>query len=375
MASLLRGFPRFEFQSIVDEYCGDKKTRSLSTYHMLTAMLYGQITSAFGMREIVKTLEANRNKLYHSGLSEVKRSTLSDALEKRHQQIFERAFYCTLDKAQQLCGRTRRKFHNPLKIIDATTIDLCLKRFDWAKFRRSKGAMKIHLCYDADCYLPNQVRLSSGEVHDVRMLNSFHLEEGEIGVLDRGYLDFNRLHSIHLRRAYFVTRMKRNIKYTVLEQRQLPAGGAVRSDCLIRLANSKAYPEVLRLVEYYDAEYERTYLFLTNNLELSAQQIADIYKERWQIELFFKWLKQNLKIKTFWGTSRNAVFIQIWVALILYLLLWMLKAMHGFQITLQKLLQVLKTIPFDRRPIAELLSPRKTSPPLDLNYSLWGSAR
>jgi len=373
MASLLRGFPRFEFQSIVNEYSGDKKIRTLSTYHMLTAMLYGQITSAFGMREIVKTLEANRHKLYHSGLSEVKRSTLSDALEKRHQQIFERAFYCTLDKAHQLSGRTRRKFHNPLKIIDATTIDLCLKRFDWAKFRRSKGAMKIHLCYDADCYLPDQVRLSSGEVHDVRMLNSFHLEEGEIGVLDRGYLDFNRLHSIHLRGAYFVTRIKKNTKFQILEQRQVPVGGAVRSDCLIRLGNSKAYPEVLRLVEYYDAEYERTYLFLTNNLEFSAQQIADIYKERWQIELFFKWLKQNLKIKTFWGTSRNAVFIQIWVALILYLLLWMLKAMHGFQTTLQKLLQVLKTIPFDRRPMEELLSPRKTSPPLDLNYSLWGS--
>jgi hypothetical protein len=373
MASLLRGFPRFEFQSIVDEYYGDKKIRTLSTYHMLTAMLYGQITSAFGMREIVKTLEANRHKLYHSGLSEVKRSTLSDALEKRHQQIFERAFYCTLDKAHQLSGRTRRKFHNPLKIIDATTIDLCLKRFDWAKFRRSKGAMKIHLCYDADCYLPDQVRLSSGEVHDVRMLNSFHLEEGEIGVLDRGYLDFNRLHSIHLRGAYFVTRIKKNTKFQILEERQRPAGGAVRSDCLIRLANSKAYPEVLRLVEYYDEEYERTYLFLTNNLELSAQQIADIYKERWQIELFFKWLKQNLKIKTFWGTSRNAVFIQIWVALILYLLLWMLKTIHGFQITLQKLLQVLKTIPFDRRPIEQLLSPRKTSPPLELNYCLWGS--
>ena len=188
-------------------------------------------------------------------------------------------------------------------------------------------------------------------------------------------MDFNRLHSIHLRGAYFVTRIKKNTKFQILEQRQCPAGGAFRSDCLIRLGNSKAYPEVLRLVEYYDVEYECTYLFLTNNLELSAQQIADIYKERWQIELFFKWLKQNLKIKTFWGTSRNAVFIQIWVALILYLLLWMLKTIHGFQITLQKLLQVLKTIPFDRRPIEELLSPRKTSPPLDLNYSLWGATR
>jgi hypothetical protein len=375
MASLLRGFPRFDFQSIVDEYHGDKGMRTLSTYHTLTALLYGQVTSAFGMREIVKTLEANRHKLYHSGLSEVKRSTLSDALEKRNQHIFERAFYCTLDKAHQLSGRTRRKFHNPLKIIDATTIDLCLKRFDWAKFRRSKGAVKIHLCYDADSYLPDQVRLSTGEVHDVRMLNRFHLEEGEIGVVDRGYLDFNRLHSIHLRGAYFVTRIKKNTKFQILEKRQCPAGGAVRSDCLIRLGNSKAYPEVLRLVEYYDEEYERTYLFLTNNLELSAQQIADIYKERWQIELFFKWLKQNLKIKTFWGTSRNAVFIQIWVALILYLLLWMMKAIHGFQITLQKLLQVLKTIPFDRRPVAELLSPRKTSPTLDLNYCLWGSSR
>ena len=138
IASLLRGFPRFDFQSIVDEYHGDKGVRTLSTYHTLTALLYGQITSAFGMREIVKTLEANRNKLYHSGLSEVKRSTLSDALEKRNQHIFERAFYCTLDKARQLSGRTRRKFHNPLKIIDASTIDLCLKRSDWAKFRHSK---------------------------------------------------------------------------------------------------------------------------------------------------------------------------------------------------------------------------------------------
>jgi putative transposase len=289
-----------------------------------------------------------------------KRSTLCDALEKRDNRIFESTFNSLVAKARVIAGNKGRRFKNPLKIIDASTIELCLNRFDWAKFRTTKGAVKIHLKLDGDHLFPEQVKLTTGAVHEVNEMAGLCNNTGEMLVMDRGYVDYKRLYDIELNKSYFVTRMKTNCQYEVDKKLHSSTSGAIRYDGIIRLTSIKGretYPGKLRKIRYHDDEYDRDYVFLTNNFDLPAQEIADIYKARWQIELFFKWIKQNLKIKTFWGTSKNAVFSQIWIALIVSMLLWIHKNISGIEASAQRIIQAMKTTIFARKTLLQLFEP------------------
>jgi len=360
LSNLLSHLDRSGFEKAVIDYDGDLRIRTLSTFNLMKTLIYGQVTSAFSVREIESSLAVNSAKLYHAGLKPVKRSTLCDALEKRNHRIFETTFNSLADKVRLIAGNYGRRFKNPLKIIDASTIELCLTRFDWAKFRTTKGAVKIHLKIDGDYLYPEQVRLTTGAVHEVNEMANLCQKPGEIYVMDRGYVDYKRLHDIEIAGAFFVTRMKVNCQHEELECLLSSATDAVRYDGLLKLTSTKGrdnYPGIIRKVCYHDDEYDRDYTFITNNHKLTAQEIADIYKSRWKVELFFKWIKQNLKIKTFWGTSKNAVFIQIWIALIVSLLLWIHKSIDGIAVSSQRIIQAMKTTILSRKSISELFEP------------------
>jgi hypothetical protein len=330
---LLRYFSRSDFESAIKGYKGDFRVRKLSCYLLFKTMIYGLATGCFSVREIIATMKANSKRLYHVGFKEVlKRSTFCDALENRRKEIYQSVFHSAVDKAQGIAGRMKKKFKDPLRIIDASIISLCLKRFDWAKYRKAKGAIKIHMNLDGDNCIPYDTYITDGKVHDVKQVLNLCQEAGVIYVMDRGYVDYKSLYNIELRGSIFVTRVKKDTAYKTVKTNQHEEDGAVLSDVLIELTGpitKMYYPKRLRKVKYYDKETKKTYEFLTNDLERDAVEIASIYKERWEVELFFKWIKQHLKIKSFWGTSENAVYNQIWVALILTILLWINRTLNG----------------------------------------------
>lgn len=359
LTNLLSHFPRNDFEKAVREHGGDKKVRSLCCYDFFRALAFGQITAAYGVREIEASLESHRSSLYQVGMNPVRRSTLCDALEKRSSMIFEKTFQSLVAKARDLTRMKGRRFKNPLKIVDASTIELCLARFDWAKFRSTKGAVKLHVRLDGDFCYPEQVRLTTGAVHEVTEFENLAGCPGNIYVADRGYVDFKRLYGINLAKSFFVTRLKSNCKYEVVKPLVAEPGCGVTFDAMIKLVSEKGqadYPDDLRLVAYHDEPTNRSYAFLTNIKDTPAKEIADMYKARWQIELFFKWIKQNLRLKTFWGTSQNAVQTQIWVALIVFMLIWISKAVEGITVTCQRIIQVLKTSLFERKTLQRLLA-------------------
>jgi hypothetical protein len=365
LASLLRHLSRSDFEKAVKKHLADKGTRTLSTFDFFKQMVYGQLSGCFSVREIENSLLANSSKLYHAGVPQLKRSTFCDAMEKRDHQVFEDVFHAVVDKAQMTAGKTKKLFKNPLRIIDASVISLCLATYDWASYRKAKGAVKLHLNLDGDNLMPYDAYLSTGKVHDVHGMTELCDESGVIYVLDRGYVDYKSLYSIELQGSTFVTRMKSNGAYKRIKNNRHEKNGVILSDVLIQLTGSKTrkhYPKPIRKIKYYDAEYHHTYEFITNNLEMGAQEVADIYKRRWQVELFFKWIKQNLKIKSFWGTSGNAVFIQIWVALIISVLLWICKTLDGITASAHQILQMIKTTLLSKGSILELCT-NKPPPP------------
>ena len=344
-ASLLRHLSRSDFQSAVSGRNGDFKVRTLTCFDLFKSMLYGLISSCFSVREIETSMRVNGSHLYHSGLKQIKRSTFCDALEKRPHEVFQDVFHKMVEKAQGIAGRKQKKFKNPLRIIDASIISLCLARFDWALYRKAKGAVKLHLNLDGDNLIPYEAYLTNGKVHDAKMMNNLTGESGVIYVLDRGYIDYKSLYGIDLQGSFFVTRMKNNGAFKRIKNNPRNNSGPVLSDVLIELTGAvskRNYPKALRKVKYKDAETGKVYEFLTNDMERPAEEIALIYKERWEVELFFKWIKQHLKIKSFWGTSENAVFTQIWVALILTILLWIARALEGIEASPHELLIMMK---------------------------------
>ena len=343
---LLRYFSRSDFDSAVKGYKADLRARVLSCYDLLKTMIYGQVSGCFSVREIEASMRANQNRLYHAGLKHpIKRSTFCDALEKKQHGIFQSAFHAMTEKAQKIAGKAKKKFEDPLRIIDASIISLCIKRFDWAKYRKTKGAVKLHLNLDGDNHMPYEATLTNGKVHDVGQMQNLCQESGVIYVMDRGYVDYKSLYCIELQGSFFVTRVKSNSAYRKIQIKSHQEDGPILSDVLIELTGAKTktfYPAPLRKVKYYDKETGKTYEFLTNDLERDALQIAAIYKERWEVELFFKWIKQHLKIKSFWGTSLNAVYSQIWVALILTILLWINKTLNGITMSAYEMLIMIK---------------------------------
>lgn len=358
---LLKLVPRFHFEKAVSTHKADRYSKKFSSWNQLTTLLYAQITGKESLREIETGLAAQQSRWHHLGLNRVCRSTLADANNRRDPAIFETLFYALLERCRSHTPHHRFKFKNPLYSIDATTIDLCLSVFPWAKFRTTKGAIKLHCLYDHAGALPSFMVVTDGKQSDIRVVkgNPFPLPPDSIVSVDRGYIDFKWLYSLAENRVFFVTRAKDNLKYDVAGQHAAPKGKGVLKDERISLAGFYAeenYPDELRRIEFHDEEQKKTLIFLTNNSALAASTIAAIYKARWQIELFFKWIKQNLKIKSFLGTSKNAVMAQIWVAMCYYLLLAYIKYQTKYGNSMLMLSRVIRETLLDHKALVDILT-------------------
>lgn len=366
LGDLLRVVPRHRIAKCVADAGTDHRVRTLSTAQLFKTMLFGQIVKAFSIREIESAMQVHRHRLYHSGMKPVKRSTLSDAMAKRNAGVFEAIYNDLLSSVAQRTRSTRRRFRSPLRAVDSTTIPLSLERFNWAKFRRTKGAVKLHVAYDVETAVAEHVIIDRGASSDITVHPRIS-QGSDVQVLDRGYLSFKALYRKHLDEKLFVIRLKEHVNWQALYPHSQPDSEAIRGDwqaCLQNPRRKSDYPEPVRVVEYRDLETGKDFLFMTNVWDLSAQQIADIYKARWQVELFFKWIKQNLKITTFWGTSQNAVYMQIWIALILYLLVWLQRSMLAVDYSMQRLLQMIRTALLHRTTICEIVAATGAPPPL-----------
>ena len=360
-SELLKLVPRFRFEQAVNRYSGNHYTKSFSCWRQFITLLYAQITQKDSLRDIETGLGAQAKRWYHLGLDRVCRSTLSDANNRRDPRMFEELFYHLLKRCKDLTPKHKFRFKNPLYSIDATTIDLCLSVFPWAKFRRIKGAIKLHYQYDHAGSLPLFLVVTDGKCHEARVVkeHAFPLLPDSIVSFDRGLVDFGWLYSLTLKRVYFVTLCKTHHRYELVGQHQEPKGKGVLQDHVVRLVHfysRESYPEALRRIEFYDEERDKVLVFLTNNFTLAASTIAAIYRSRWQIELFFKWIKQNLRIKSFLGTSKNAVLTQVWVAMCYYLLLAYIKYQSRYRGSLLALSRVVRETLMDRRALIDILT-------------------
>lgn len=347
-AQVLSLIERKDFSRAVREREAEKGAKGFTCWDQFVSMIFCQLGAANSLREITGGLATAMGKLKHLGMrSAPKRSTLAYANEHRPWQVYEDVFESVLWRCRNLAGTKKRKFRfkNPLRSLDATVIELCLKMYDWAHFRRAKGAIKLHLLLDHRGYLPCWALVTDAKTHDVRPARNLSFEPGAIVAMDRAYVDYDMLRSWTESDVYFVTRAKKNMAYETVERRDVPERGNVISDEVIRLTGPQTknkYPDKLRLVTVWDEENDREIELLTNIFHLSASTVGRIYKERWQVELFFKALKQNLKVKSFVGTSENAVQIQIWTALIVMLLLKFMQMRSTFGWSLSNLAALLR---------------------------------
>jgi hypothetical protein len=359
MNELLNLIPRHRFETVVNNLSGNRYVKRFDCWNQLTVLLYAQASGKDSLRDIEQAFKVNSERLYHLGLPQIKRSTLADANTTRDYHIFENLFYRLLERCKEITPRHKFKFKNPLYTLDATVIDLCLAAFPWAKFRTTKGALKLHYQFDHSGQIPNFLVVTDAKHHEVQVAQkNFTILADSIYCFDKGYLDFGWFRRIKEAKSYFVTRAKDNLKCEVIGQHNQPNKKGVLSDEIISLSGyyqNKDYPDKLRLIRYYDKETDKTLVFLTNNFGLCAITIAQIYKARWQIEIFFKWIKQNLKIKTFLGTSKNAVLTQIWVAMCYYLMLAYIKYQSRYKYSLFYLHRVIKETLLSRFTLIDLL--------------------
>jgi hypothetical protein len=364
-SQLISFLPDREFRRCVERYRGDIRLRGFSCWDQYLAMAFAQLTYRESLRDIEACLRSMQGKLYHLGFrGKVARSTLADANESHDWRIFA-------DFAQVLIGIARPLYaHDPIGVdldqslyaLDSTTIDLCLSLFPWAKFRRRKAAVKMHTLLDLHGNIPTFIRVTSGDVHDVNILDEIMPEAGSFYVMDRGYIDFQRLFVFTLSSAFFVVRTKSNVLIQRRYSHPVDKNTGVRSDQTVILTSfesASAYPDALRRVSYFDAETNKRLKFLTNNFVLPALTIAQIYKCRWQVELFFKWIKQHLRIKAFFGTSENAVKTQIWIAVSVYVLVAIVRKRLGLEASLYQTLQILSVTLFEKTPISCALQPHE----------------
>jgi hypothetical protein len=362
-SQLLEHLPHKEFQKCVTRYSGDSYWRGFSCWDQYLAMAFAQLSYRESLRDIEACLRSVGGKLYHMGFrSKVARSTLADANESHDWRIFA-------DFTQVLIGIARPLYaHDPIGVdldqslyaLDSTTIDLCLSLFPWARFRQHKAAVKLHTLLDLHGNIPTFIRITDGTVHDVNILDEILPEPGAFYVMDRGYIDFERLYVFTLSAAFFVVRTKENVLLERRYSHPVDKSTGIRSDqtvILTAIESAKAYPETLRRVSYYDAKTEKRLKFLTNNFVLPALTIAQIYKSRWQVELFFKWIKQHLRIKAFFGTSDNAVKTQIWIAVSVYVLVAIVRKRLKLETSLYQILQILSLTLFEKVPILQALQP------------------
>lgn len=355
---------RYNFKKCVDRYNGDRYTKRLNCWQQFIVLLFAQARGLKSLRDIQLSLRSQQRKWYHLGLESVARSTLSDANSNRNCDIFKEIFYDLLAKCQSLSPKHKFRFKKPLYTMDSTLINLCLTIFPWAKYRKMKGALKLHTLLDHNGCLPSFITVTEGKCHDIRVARDKEfgfptLLPDSIITIDRAYIDYKWLYSLTQQKVFFVTRAKRNIDYKVLGQHKTLKKTSIIADELIQLTGfytQQEYPDTLRIITYYDKETDKELVFLTNNCTLAAKTIADLYKARWEIELFFKWIKQNLKIKTFLGTSYNAVMTQIWVAMIYYLLLSFIKFQTKYTYSMQELARIIKELLMENVSLLETLS-------------------
>ena len=355
-SQILQLFPRSEFELLVRETKAERHARGFSCWDQFVSMMFCQLGRAHSLREICHGLSSCEGKLSHLGIDKAPhRSSLAYANEHRSWELYQKLFFRLLERCHKEAPFKKKfRFKNKLVSLDSTVIDLCVSVFDWAKFRRTKGAIKLHLLLDHDGYLPCFGVITEGKVHDVKVAWSLAFEAGTVVIDDRGYNDYRLFSKWTEEEVYFVTRMKDNALYTVVEEREVPHNRRVLKDQSIFLSASGAWekcPYALRRVEIWDEEKQQSLVFLTNHFGFGASTIAAIYKERWQIELFFKALKQNLKIKTFVGTSANAVKIQVWTALIAILILRYLQLKSKFSWSLSNLVALLRMNLFTYRDL------------------------
>lgn len=372
-AQLTEFLPRRVFDGMVEKYQGNRYVKHFTCWNQLLAMIFGQLSNRDSLRDLIVSLNAHSQKSYHLGFGKsVTRSNLAKANESRDYRVFEELAYYLIDIARKKLSNDDFEVKGKVYAFDSTTIDLCLNVFWWAKFRKAKGGIKIHTLYDITTQIPAFVHITDAKVHDVRAMDLIPYESGAYYIFDRGYIDYERLYRITQLGSYFVIRSKKGMQFECSEYKTVDVSTGVLSDqvgSLVGFYNSKQYPEKLRKVVFYDVEMDRTFVYITNNLELPSEQIALLYKNRWQIELFFKWIKQHLKIKSFWGTSENAVRIQIYSAIITYCMV----AIIGHDLKLERstyeILTVLGISLLDKTPVKELFSKIDNNDVKDLNIN------
>jgi len=364
--------PKRVFESIVNRYSGDKGVRFFSCWNQLLCMVFGQLANRDSLRDLIVAIEAHKQKAYHLGFGKnVTRSNLSKANEKRNFKIFEEFAYYLIDVARNKLKNDNFEIKGKVYAFDSTTIDLCLNVFWWAKFRKAKGGIKLHTLYDITTQIPAFIHITAATVNDVKAMDVIPYENGAYYIFDRGYVDFARLYRITLLSAYFVVRAKSNLQFRRLYSQNADRSTGVQSDQIGKLTGfyvSKDYPDKLRKVKYYDKDMNRTFVFLTNNMSLTAHEIALLYKNRWQIELFFKWIKQHLKIKSFWGNTENAVRIQIYSAIITYCLVAIVAHDLIIERSTYEILQILGISLLDKTPVKELFTNIDYNNVKELNY-------
>lgn len=350
-----------DFKKCVDQYDGNYKVKGYSCWHQLLCMMFGQLANRESLSDLVLCLQTQRNKWYHLGIgSSISKSNMAYANEHRNWQIFSDFAYMLIAEARQciLPNEALSDFEeNAVYAIDTTTIDLCLEVFWWAKFRRHKAAIKLHTVLDIKTEIPCYVHITDGKVHEVNIFDKIEFEPCGFYVMDRGFVVYKRLYTIHQCQAYFITRAKKNMRYRRIYSAKADKTTGVLFDQTIRLVNyyaAREYPEKLRLVKYFDKESNNTFIFLTNNFELTALQIALLYKYRWKIELFFKWIKQHLKVKAFWGHSENAVKVQVYVAIITFTIVALIKQKLKTPLTQYQILQILSLTLLSKTPLNQL---------------------
>jgi len=364
-SQLLKLIPRHEFESLAIQHHSGRSFRTASRWSQFVTMAMAQLAGRNSLRDIVENISAQAHRLYHLGSVKLSRSNLSRINDGKPYALYEALFGKLLGRCQGVVPGHTFRFKNPLYSLDASTIDLCLSVFPWADFRTTKGAIKLHVGLNHAGYLPEFVTVTEGKNHDVTVGRTLEFPKGSIVAVDKGYNDYAWYKQLTDKGIYFVTRLKTNAKYRTVSRRPVLKSKGLICDQTIEFTGvqtAKKCPVQLRRIGYRDAKTGKRYVFLTNNFKLSARTIADIYKARWQVELFFKWIKQNLKIKSFVGTSKNAVLTQIWIALCMYLLLAFLKFQSKLQKSTQQILRILQLNLFEKRDLMALL---RGDPPRD----------
>ena len=351
------------FNACVKRYKGDYKTKQFSCWKQFLCMAFGQLTHRESLSDTILCLRANAGKLYHMGIGQaIAKSTLSNANESRDCRIFSDIAMVLIEEAKSLYlndSDLEVDLKNNVFAIDATVIDVCLSAFSWAKFRSTKGGVKVHVQLDLKTAIPEFIQITTASIHEVNILDNISFQPDSFYVLDRGYTAFDKMYTIHKSKAFFIIRAKDNLNFSRISSVPIKKQSGVLCDQTIRLNGyyaQKDFPVRMRRVKFYDAENDRVLIFLTNSFELKATEIAQLYKHRWKIELFFKWIKQHLKIKSFWGRSENAVKIQIWIAISVYVLVAIAKKKYNLKQSLYEILQIVSICIFDRVTLHELFT-------------------